>query len=63
MRRCPHDPAAALDTAITTLEHRLAMCAKLNTMPYAARERVFRRIDALQAMAEQFVCEAADYPE
>jgi len=56
--RIPNDPAAALDKAIATLSHRLAVCAKLNTMPYAERERVAAAIDRLAAEAEEFVCAA-----
>lgn len=58
----PKDPAAALNKALDTLARRLAVCRKLNTMPYAEREAVFRRIDELQAAAEAFVCAAPDYP-
>ena len=56
------DPAAALDKAIATLEHRLSVCAKLGTMSLAERERVAAAIDRLGAMAEEFVCAAVDYP-
>lgn len=58
----PKDPAAALSRAIRTLRHRLSFCRDQHIGAYAERQAAFSQIDALQELAEVYLCEAPDYP-
>lgn len=58
----PKAPAAYLRKTIGTAQRTLALLREANDMPYAERLALFQQIDALQEVADEFMCAAPDYP-